>query len=68
MVDKNVYNSESKIIKWGLIIVAIMFLIVMLGFPLVVIIVEALKKGLKAYMVAVTDPYTFKAIKLTHSN
>ncbi len=42
-----------------------MFLGLMLGLPLLAIIVEALKKGLKAYTLAVTDVYTLKAIGLT---
>lgn len=52
-------------IKWLLISISIIFLGLMLGFPLVVIVVEALRKGLKAYLLAVTDIYTLKAIKLT---
>lgn len=65
MGDKCVHNSESSWAKWGLIIIGVTFLVLMLGFPLVVIIVESLKKGLKAYMMAITDQYTVKAIQLT---
>lgn len=51
--------------KWGLILISVVFLGVMLGLPLFVIIVEALKKGVKAYVLAITDSYTLKAIELT---
>jgi len=37
----------------------------MLGFPLVLIIVEALSKGMEAYAQAVTEPSTIAAMKLT---
>lgn len=65
MGDKQVYNSESTWVKWSLIIISVAFLVIMLGFPLAVIIVESLKKGLKAYMMAISNEYTFKAVKLT---
>jgi len=65
MGEKQDYNTESKWVKWILIIISITFLVLMLGFPLVVIITESLKKGLKAYILAITDKYTINAIKLT---
>lgn len=45
--------------------ISISFLILMLGFPLVLIIVEALSKGMEAYAQAVTEPSTIAAMKLT---
>lgn len=65
MGEKQAYNTENKWIKWSLIIISITFLVLMLGFPLAVIITESLKKGFKAYMIAITDKYTINAIKLT---
>lgn len=65
MGEKQAYNTESKWVKWSLIIISITFLVLMLAFPLAVIITESLKKGLKAYMLAITDKYTINAIKLT---
>ena len=65
MGEKQDYNTESKWVKWSLIIISITFLVLMLGFPLAVIITESLKKGLRAYMLAITDKYTINAIKLT---
>ncbi len=45
--------------------ISISFLVLMLGFPLVLIIVEALSKGIGAYAKAVTEPGTVAAMKLT---
>jgi len=56
---------KPTITKWCLILISILFLGLMLGLPLVVIIVEALRKGIKAYALAVADFYTLKAISLT---
>lgn len=56
---------KTTVTKWSLILVSTVFLGLMLGLPLVVIIVEALKKGVKAYALAISDAYTLKAIQLT---
>lgn len=56
---------KEAAVKWSLILVSVVFLGLMLGLPLIVIIVEALKKGVKAYTLAITDVYTLKAIQLT---
>ncbi|MGL5353312.1 MAG: sulfate ABC transporter permease subunit CysW [Clostridium sp.] len=64
-MNKNINNSESSLVKWGLIITGVVFLILMLGFPLVVVLVEGLRKGISAYTAAITDQYALKAIKLT---
>ena len=60
-----VKRNESPRIKWTLIIISMAFLILMLGFPLAVILTEALKNGIDAYFNAISDAYTMKAIKLT---
>jgi len=60
-----VKRNQSPRIKWTLIIISIAFLIVMLGFPLAVILTEALKNGIHAYFNAISDAYTLKAINLT---
>ncbi|MGL5086604.1 MAG: sulfate ABC transporter permease, partial [Clostridium sp.] len=64
-MNKNVNNSESNLVKWGLIISGVIFLILMLGFPLVIVLVEGLREGISAYTAAITDEYALKAIKLT---
>lgn len=62
---KRAIKEENTITKWVLIFVSVAFLVLMLGFPLAVVIGEALKKGFGAYMNAVTDKYTLKAVELT---
>lgn len=58
-------KKESKLVKWLLIGISVLFLSVMLLLPLFVVISEALKKGLDFYLEAVTDKYTIKALQLT---
>lgn len=65
MKVKKLNSSENKLVKYSLISITILFLLLMLGFPITVIVVESLKNGIKAYMMAITDQYTFKAIQLT---
>lgn len=65
MKVKQLNNFENKLVKYSLITITILFLLLMLGVPMAVIIVESLKNGVKAYMIAITDSYTFKAIQLT---
>ena len=58
-------KSENKVTKYGLIIISALFLTLMLIVPLIVIISEALSKGVSAYIAAISDQYTFKAMNLT---
>lgn len=58
-------KSENKFVKYGLIIISVLFLILMLVVPLIAIITEALSKGFSAYVKAVSDGYTIKAMNLT---
>jgi sulfate transport system permease protein len=58
-------RSENKFLKYGLIGISIFFLILMLIIPLISIISEALAKGFGAYIKAISDGYTFKAMNLT---
>lgn len=60
-----IHNGENKFVKYGLIIVSALFLILMLIIPLISIISEALAKGFNAYVKAVSDGYTLKAMNLT---
>lgn len=55
----------SKAVKGVLIGVALLFVIVMLVLPLITVITEALKSGIKVFMDAVSDEYTLKAVGLT---
>ncbi|AWK49703.1 sulfate ABC transporter permease subunit CysW [Clostridium beijerinckii] len=64
-MEKAVIHKENKILKYILISLSALFLILMLVIPLITIITEALSKGLALYIKAVSDVYTFKAMKLT---
>lgn len=58
-------EEGSKIVKWSLIALSFLFVIIMLILPLVTVIMEALRSGWDAYVKAVTDDYTLKAVFLT---
>ncbi|WP_173707057.1 sulfate ABC transporter permease subunit CysW [Clostridium beijerinckii] len=58
-------RSENKLLKCGLIGISIFFLTLMLIIPLISIISEALAKGFSAYIKAISDGYTLKAMNLT---
>lgn len=58
-------RKKTSLIKNSLIGISIAFLILMLGFPLVLIIIEALKKGFVEYGKAIMEPNTLAALKLT---
>lgn len=58
-------RSESKLLKYSLIGISVLFLVLMLIIPLISIISEALAKGFNSYAKAVSDGYTLKAMNLT---
>lgn len=64
-MEKSISHKENKILKYTLITLSALFLILMLVIPLITIVTEALSKGLDLYIKAVSDVYTFKAMKLT---
>lgn len=55
----------SKIVKWLLIGISVLFVFLMLVLPLITVIAEALRSGWETYLEAITDKYTVKAIQLT---
>ena len=61
----NKETTSSKVVKWTLISISIIFVILMLLLPLITVITEAFKQGFAVYEKAVTDNYTVKAIWLT---
>lgn len=65
MKKTSMNRSENKFLKYGLIGISIIFLILMLIIPLISIISEALAKGFGAYIKAISDGYTLKAMNLT---
>lgn len=58
-------KQSQSVTKWLLIAVSVLFLIVMLIFPLTYVIITSLREGWAAYINAVTDEYATKAILLT---
>lgn len=58
-------EKDNKWIKYILIFITILFLSLMLVLPLIVILVEALKKGVYAYLQVISDNYTLKAFNYT---
>ncbi len=58
-------NEGSKIVKWLLIGISLLFAFLFLLLPLFTVISEALRNGWAAYKEAVTDEYTISAIWLT---
>jgi sulfate/thiosulfate transport system permease protein len=52
-------------VKWTVILVALSFFVVFLLLPLIVVFVEALRKGWDLYLAAVTEPDARAAIRLT---
>jgi sulfate transport system permease protein len=58
-------TKGSKLVKWLLIAISVIFVILMLLLPLITVIKEAFRSGWEAYKTAVTDEYTVKATLLT---
>ena len=58
-------GRRSGVIRLLLIAVALLFLGVFLVLPLLVVFVQALAKGVSTYIVAISDPVAWSAIKLT---
>ena len=58
-------TSESIWVRRGLIALALLFLVSILFLPLVIVFVEAFKKGAETFLQAFTDRDTLAAIRLT---
>ena len=58
-------TTESAAVKWSLIAVALGFLAFFLFSPLVIVFVEAFKKGVQVYLAAISEPDALSAIRLT---
>lgn len=58
-------DNSSRVTKYILIGISMLFLFVMLVLPLIVVISNALGDGLQVYKEAVLDTYTIKALQLT---
>lgn len=58
-------KDNKKLVPRVLIAISILFIVIMLVIPVISVIVYALRDGIDAYINAVTDYYTIKALKLT---
>ena len=58
-------TKGSKVVKWILIGISVLFLFIMLVLPLATVLTEALKSGWQVFWDAVSDEYTLKAVLLT---
>ena len=58
-------NRENNITKYLLITISVLFVLIMLVFPLVAIIVNSLQKGWQFYIRSLTDKYVLSALKVT---
>ncbi|MEP9348295.1 sulfate ABC transporter permease subunit CysW [Xanthobacter sp. KR7-225] len=58
-------HTEPAAVRIALTLVALAFLALFIGLPLVVVFVEALKRGLAAYASALANPDALAAIRLT---
>lgn len=56
---------KKTLTQYLLITIAIVFLVIMLILPLFFVITSALSNGFNAYLEAISDEYTLKALKLT---
>jgi sulfate transport system permease protein len=59
------HRDEPKLVRIGLIGIALAFLVLFLFLPLVAVFVKAFEKGAAAYVAAIADPTAMAAIKLT---
>lgn len=57
--------DESPVLRFLLVGIALTFLGVVVGLPVVAVFVEALRKGFSAYAEGIMDPYALSAIRLT---
>lgn len=58
-------KKNKKLVRSILIGISISFMAIMLGLPLLLILIEALRKGFGAYSMAILNPDTLSALKLT---
>ena len=57
--------TEPALVRWGLTLVALVFLALFLVLPLATVFVEALSSGMSAYLDAIREPDAFAALLLT---
>lgn len=58
---------KEKVVKNILILIGVLFIVIMLVFPLATVLVYALREGWETFRAAILDEYAIKALKLTLS-
>ena len=58
-------TAEPRWVKYALLVVALGFLVLFVGVPLLLIFIQAFEKGWEVYLAALTEPDAKAAIKLT---
>ncbi len=58
-------DTSNRLVKYLLITISMLFIFTMLIIPLAVVIANALREGASAYLEAIADEYTIKALQLT---
>lgn len=58
-------SKKKNPVQLFLIAISVLFLFIMLVMPLIVVVTEALSRGIQLYQEAVSDSYTLKALLLT---
>jgi len=58
-------TTEPALVRWLLTLTGVGFLLLLVGMPLVVVFVEALRKGIGAYLDSLIHPDAIAAIRLT---
>jgi sulfate/thiosulfate transport system permease protein len=58
-------TGESRVVRWTLVSIALVFLALTLVLPLALVFTQALAKGLPAYLEAIREPDALSAAKLT---
>jgi sulfate/thiosulfate transport system permease protein len=57
--------TESRGIRWTLIAIALLFLTLVVGLPLISVFIEAFKKGAEVYVASITEKDALSALRLT---
>jgi sulfate transport system permease protein len=65
LTRKRVTTTESPLVQWTLIAIALLFVALFLVLPLAAVATEALRKGFGAYLEALKEPDAWSAIRLT---
>lgn len=58
-------NSDSKVLRIVLILIAAVFLFIMVIMPLLMVVIGSFGKGIRYYFASITDKYTLRALWLT---